>query len=304
MNVLVTGASGFIGCHVVQVLLERRHRVAAVALPDDPLTRLTSLKKDVDVIRMSLDDTTSVRKAVSTWKPDVCIHLAWYAEPGRYLHSLQNLTALTSSLALFEILGETGCRRIIGAGTCLEYDTTFGYLQEDTPTRPSTLYAAAKLSLGVVGARLAEAAGVSFAWGRIFNLYGPQEDPRRLVSGAIQTLRRNQPFDATAGEQIRDYLHVSDVASAFCLLAEKSAEGVFNIASGRPVSVRHVLETLGALLDRRHLLRFGVYACPPGDPPFLCGRNDRLKALGWTPSFSLKEGLTDTIRRWKEIDTP
>lgn len=295
MKVLLTGASGFIGAHVARWLLDQNHELAVVALPDDPLDRLSGLQERIDVLRAPLEESGVIRQFILKFQPDACIHLAWYAEPGQYLHSSRNLSALTFSLSLFQALGEAGCRRIIGAGTCLEYDTDFGYLREDTPARPVSLYAAAKLSCGLLGDKLASASGVSFAWGRVFYPYGPGEDPRRLVPAAIAALACGRPFEATAGEQLRDYIHVADVASAFCLLAEKGEQGVFNISSGVPVSVRQVLEMLGGLLDRSDLLRFGALPYREDEPPFICGCNDRLKSLGWRPSFSLAEGLADTI---------
>lgn len=294
MKVLLTGASGFIGAHVARRLLNLRHLPIAVALPDDPLTRLFDVQSRIEIVRTPLEDADAVRTCIERAKPDACIHLAWYAEPGQYLHSVKNISALTASLSLFQILIAAGCRRIVAAGTCLEYDTEVGYLREESPTKPASLYAAAKLSCGLTGMQLAAASDVSFAWGRIFYPYGLQEDPRRLVPSAVAALSRGNPFDATDGEQIRDYIHVADVASAFCLLAEHQACGVFNISSGVPVSIRQILEMLGRQFRRPDLLRFGAIANRPGDPRFICGCNEKLSGLGWRPVFTLSEGLADT----------
>lgn len=302
MNVLLTGASGFIGSHVARTLMEKNHCLTIVAMPGDPLTRLLDLKDHIELIRASLEDTGVVRRAIMALKPDACIHLAWYVEPLHYMHSSENITALTSSLSLFEALRDAGCKRIVGAGTCLEYDTDFGYLREASPARPACLYATAKLACGLLGAQLAGSSKLSFAWGRIFYPYGPKDHPRRLVPSAIDALSRGRIFDATTGEQVRDYIHVTDVASALCLLAENEAGGIFNISSGVPVSVRRVLEILGSLLKRSDLLHFGALPDRPGDPPFICGCNERLKSLGWRTSFTLTAGLADTIRAldWRQ----
>jgi len=295
MKVLLTGASGFIGAHVARWLLDRNHDLAVVALPDDPLNRLACLRDRLNILRAPLEETGAIRDAVLKFQPETCIHLAWYAEPGQYLHSPKNIPALAASLSLFEALRNAGCRRIVGAGTCLEYNTDFGYLREETPAKPASLYAAAKLSCGLLGEQLAASSQTSFAWGRIFYPYGPKEDPRRLVPSAIAALSQGRFFEATEGNQIRDYIHVADVASAFGMLAEQETCGVFNISSGVPVSVRQLLEMLGGLYGQNHLLHFGALPGRPSDPPFICGCNDRLKSLGWRPSFSLAEGLADTI---------
>lgn len=301
MKVFVTGASGFIGSHITQSLLERNHQVAILVMPKDPMTRLKLLNGHYDVINSTLEDTEILEKSINAFQPEACIHLAWYAEPGKYLDSVQNIRSLTSSLALFQTLIKAGCRQIVGAGTCFEYDTDFGYLQEDTPARPVSLYAAAKLSCYLLGTQLANQAKTAFAWGRIFYPYGPLEDQRRLVPAAIKALKQGTPFPASAGEQIRDYIHVSDVASAFCALMENQADGVFNIATGRPVSVRQLLEIVAQLMKRPDLIRLGALPPRSWEPPFISGNNTRLKSLGWTPSLSLWDGLSETINSMQKI---
>lgn len=296
MKIFLTGASGFIGSHVARALLEHDHRVAALVMPDDPMPRLQNLCASLDIVRGSLGDAVSLEKYLDEFRPEACVHLAWYAEPGKYLDADENLQSLSESLALFKMLIAAGCRRIAAAGTCFEYDTDYGYLQENTPARPATLYAASKLSCFLTGSQMARRADVSFAWGRIFYPYGPMEDPRRLVSAAIASLQKDLPFAASAGGQIRDYIHVADVAFAFCALVEEVADGVFNISTGTPVTVRTVLETIELILNRPGLIRRGALPSRTWEPPFICGNNTRLKTLGWHPSFSLTDGLADTIR--------
>jgi len=295
MRVFVTGASGFIGTHVTKALLARNHRVAVLVRPGDPMSRLQPLKGRFDMIAGTLEDTALLEKSISIFQPEACIHLAWYAEPGKYLDSSQNIRSLASSLSLFQTLIKAECRQIVAAGTCFEYDTGFGYLHEATPARPASLYAAAKLSCGLIGSQLAAQAKISFAWGRIFYPYGPQEDPKRLVPAAINALKQGIPFPASPGDQIRDYIHVADVASAFCTLMEKQADGVYNISTGSPVSIRQLLETLGQLMNRADLIKIGALPYRNWEPPFICGNSMQLRNLGWKPSYSLPDGLSDVI---------
>jgi nucleoside-diphosphate-sugar epimerase len=296
MRVLVTGASGFIGAQVTKILLGGNHQVGLLVMPADPMIRLQPLQNRFETISAKLEDTDLVEKSINRFKPEACIHLAWYAEPGKYLDSAQNIQSLASSLSLFQKLIKAGCRRIVAAGTCFEYDTNFGYLQENTPVHPASLYAAAKLSCCLMGSQLAAQAKISFAWGRIFYPYGPQEDQRRLVPAAIIALKQGVPFLASPGDQVRDYIHVADVAAAFCTLMEKQADGVFNISTGLPVSIRQLLETLGKLMNRSDLIQLGARPYRNWEPPFICGDNIRLRNLGWNSHYSLTDGLLETIR--------
>ena len=304
MKVFVTGASGFIGAHVMQNLLAKGHEIAALVRSLDRADRLRPIKNRFEAIEGTLEDADLLAAFLTVFRPDACIHLAWYAEPGLYLHSERNLQSLNASLALFQTLMKAGCPQIVAAGTCFEYDTDFGNLREETPERPASMYAAAKLSCFLLGSEMAKQSGVRFAWGRVFYPYGPQEDERRLVPSAIKSLLQNKPFHASKGEQIRDYIHVLDVATAFCTLLEKEANGIFNISTGIPVSVREVLTTIARLMERPGLLELGKLLPRKWEPPFICGENSRLKRLGWRPFFSLQDGLSDAIHYLQEKAVP
>ena len=199
-----------------------------------------------------------------------------------------NLAGLRFSLELLELLARAGCKHLVMTGTCFEYDTSLGFLQEDGPARPLTLYAACKHALSVVARQRAAQLGVSFAWGRIFYLYGPFEDPRRVVPALMLAAIKGQEFLATKGDQVRDYMHVADVAAGLCALAEKGCDGVFNVCSGEPVTMARLILTVGAR--------------PPAqfDPPFIAGDNRRLReATGWAPVFDLESGLRETAGWWR-----
>jgi len=299
MKVFLTGASGFVGSHVARALLSAGHTVAVLVRPDNPLRRLRDVVDQLGIWHGDLANPVALRQTLADWRPDACIHLAWYAEPEKYLHSPENISSLTCSVNLLQVLADTRCRQFIGAGTCAEYDTNRGFLREDAPTRPATLYAAAKLSLCLVGQQLAALAGIRFAWGRIFYPYGPAENSHRLVPAAIHAILDRQLFPATLGDQVRDYVHVEDVAAAFLTLLEKQAEGVFNIASGQPVTVRRLLEIIEKILGSSGLVQFGALPYRAWEPPFVCGDISKLRWLGWIPRYDLGDGLRQTVEWWQ-----
>jgi len=300
-RVLVTGAAGFIGSHVVRVLLAAGRDVAVVVRPGNPPARLHDVADRLTTMPRDLADPAALRPDLAAWRPDACIHLAWYAEPGKYLSAPENVPALVASLGLLDELIGVGCGQVVMAGTCAEYDTDVGFLREDGPTRPLTLYAASKLSLSLLAGQVAAAAGIELAWARLFYLYGPGEDERRLVPALIGALSRGEEFPASAGTQVRDYLHVADVAGALCALAERRVGGVVNVCSGVPVTMRQVMETVGELVGGADRIRFGALPERAWDPPFICGDNRRLRAAtDWRPRYpTLRAGLADTAERWR-----
>lgn len=299
MRVFLTGASGFVGSHVLRGLLAAGHDVLALVVPDDPLWRVRDLVDRFSVVSGTLTDLPELRDGLSAWRPEACIHLAWYAEPGKYLRAPENIASLLGSLELVREMAGMGCTRIVGAGTCAEYDIPLGHPREDEGSQPATLYAAAKLSCGLLGESLAAQSDVRFAWARIFYPYGPYEDERRVVPALIRALLNGQPFPATHGAQVRDYIHVEDVAAAFVTLVRHQATGVFDVASGDPVTIRQLMQTIGDMLGKSDLIRFGALPCREWEPKALCGENGRLRRLGWMPRHTLREGLRQTVDWWR-----
>jgi nucleoside-diphosphate-sugar epimerase len=146
-----------------------------------------------------------------------------------------------------------------------------------------------------MGQQVAALHKIHFGWGRIFYPYGPGEDSRRLVPSATQALIANKQFLATYGKQIRDYIFVDDVASALQIMVNNNAEGIYNICSAQPVSIHDLLLTLGNIVGRPELIKFGAIPCHKWEPKILLGENNQLHKLGWVPKCFLKEGLQQSI---------
>ena len=301
MTVLVTGATGFVGSQVVRQLLESDVEVAALVRPGSDRRRLAGVEDKIQILEADLGDSAGVASQLARSRPEACIHVAWYAEPGKYLVALENLDSLRASLSLLEALARVGCGHVVGVGTCFEYLMGSAPLKEDSPTRPTTLYAACKLAFSLVaGQRLAQL-GIGMAWARLFYIYGPYEDFRRLVPAAIAALSDGRDFATTSGEQVRDYMHIADVASGLCRLSTERLAGAFNVCSGEPVTIANLVQTLGDLLGRPELIRLGAFPNREWDPAYVCGDSHKLRSqANWLPRFGLRAGLADTIEWWKK----
>jgi nucleoside-diphosphate-sugar epimerase len=184
-------------------------------------------------------------------------------------------------------------------GSCAEYDSRAGYLKEDGITRPETLYAAAKLATSLVAEKLAAREGIRFVWARLFYLFGPDEDVRRMVPGVIRALLGGHEFQASEGDQVRDYVHVDDAASALMTLLRANCSGVFNVCSGEPVTVRQVMRMIGDEIGQPGLIRFGGVPRRHWEPPFICGDCSKLRQLGWRPKYELRDALRLAIEYWR-----
>ena len=189
---------------------------------------------DVDLL-----DTQKTNELIATIHPTHLLHFAWYAKPGEYWDSTENVRWLEGSLHLLRVFQKAGGARVVMAGTCAEYDWKFGYCSEYvTPLAPSSLYGTCKNAMQHLLKDFSRETNLSSAWGRIFFLYGPHENPNRLVSSVILNLIHNKMAPCSHGNQIRDFLHVKDVASAFVSLLMSNVDGPVNIASGKPIAIK------------------------------------------------------------------
>jgi len=300
VKVFVTGATGFIGSHLIRALLPAGHDVLILARPHDNPWRIKDIIHQISMVQGTMQEIQNIQEQLRIWQPQACVHLAWYAEPGKYLNSKENLVSLQDSLNLLQILSNCGCEQFIGAGTCAEYEMKSEMLLETDRTKPETLYAATKSSFQIIGEQIAAQIGLRFAWGRIFYLYGSHEDMRRLIPSTILSLQKGQYFSASPGEQFRDYLHVTDVANAFATMVEQRAAGIYNICSAKPVAIRFILETIGELMQHPELIKHGALPYREWEPMFICGNNERLRSIGWNPQVELRSGLKATINWWEQ----
>jgi nucleoside-diphosphate-sugar epimerase len=287
-RVLVTGASGFVGAHAVSALSARGFDVCALGRrPPDEACAFHAV---------DLMDAGAVRAAISALRASHLLHLAWYAEPGLYWRAPANLDWVAASLGLVRAFREAGGERAVAAGTCAEYAWGPERLPEDAPCAPATLYGAAKDGTRRVLEAYARETGLSFAWGRLFFLYGPGEKAGRLVSDAVRALTAGQRFATSPGHQRRDFSHVADVAGAFAALVGGTVTGPVNVGSGEAVPVRAILERIGRLTGRPDLIDFGARALPAGEPACIEADVARLRGeAGFHPRYDLDRGLAETI---------
>jgi nucleoside-diphosphate-sugar epimerase len=300
-RVLVTGATGFIGRHSLKSLCERGYKVHGLSSRATP-----AQVKGSEILwhQIDLHNRAALSDLIKSIHPTHLLHFAWNTDPGKYWTTPENLTWVQSSIEMLKCFTQSGGQRVVIAGTCAEYDWRYGFCVEDqTPLSPATLYGTSKHALQLLAQAYASQSGLSLAWGRIFFVYGPYEHPKRLVSSIIRGMLRQEEIPCSHGRQIRDFLHVQDVANAFVSLLDSDAVGPVNIASGAPVSIREIVSKIASHFQADHLLRIGALPVTANDPPLLVADVRRLVGeVGWQPQFTLDTGLAQTIEWWRAQD--
>ena len=300
VRVLLTGAAGFIGSHVARLLVAENHDVIAVVRPGADRWRLADIESRLDIIEADLTELGAIKGRLRARRPEICIHLAWKGWSGK-AEADANLTSLGISLELLRTMPDLECPRFVGAGTCFEYPLTSGRLAETMPLAPHDLYGACKKSLFEVAQHFSVLTGVSVVTPRIFYSYGPYEDARRLVPSITQSLLRGEAANVTPGEQVRDYLHVEDIAAAIWTVAASNATGAVNVGSGEAVTIAAIARRLGQIIGRPELVRIGQLQYRESEPMHILSDATRLRhELGFEPRYDLDRGLHQTIEWWRK----
>ncbi|MDX2143330.1 MAG: NAD(P)-dependent oxidoreductase [Rhodospirillaceae bacterium] len=269
--VLLTGATGFVGRQVLRSLGDLGRHVRLIVRS----AKAEKIKAE-PYIESIVTTPNLFSESVEWWAQrcqgvDTVVHVAWYAEPGQYLQSPKNLECLAGTLSLAAGAVQAGIHRFVGVGTCFEYELTGRPLSTNTPLRPTTPYSAAKAAAYFSLSQFFLVQKVSFAWCRLFYLYGEGEDARRLVPHLHAKLAAGQPAELTSGAQVRDFMDVRDAGREIAAVALGEHDGAFNICSGIPITVRQLAEQVADQYGRRDLLKFGARPDNLLDPPHVVG---------------------------------
>jgi nucleoside-diphosphate-sugar epimerase len=298
MRVLVTGANGFVGRHTLPALTRLGCEVIASARRPGPPT------PGVEWIAADLLAPGEAERVGREARADALLHLAWTSEPGKLWTDLANLDWVDASLRLVRSAAEAGTRRLCVTGTCFEYDwpEDGACVERITPLRAHTLYDVCKDSCRRILELYATQTGLSFAWARIFHLYGAGEHSARLVSGIAQALVAGEPARTTRGLAIRDFMDVRDAGAALAGLLLSEVTGPVNIATGEGISIAEIASTLARIALRLDLSRPGALPDRPNDPPRIVADVTRLRQeVGVHAPRPLEQGLAETLDFWRQV---
>jgi len=301
MRLLVTGAAGFVGSHVVRAALGRGHEVVAAVRSRARAAALEDCT-GVRLVEADLADARAMRQMALDVSPDLALHLAWSIGPD-YCDSPDNLPCVEGSLALLHGLVDAGCARVVFVGSHLELAPSDRDMDENDSVAPRDLYAVCKDAVHRIARAYVAGTQTSFVWARLFNLYGPVQADWALVPHVVRHLLDGRQCPMTHGEQRRGFLHARDAADALLDVGQASVRGVVHVGSDDVVSVRELAQRIGERLGRAELLAFGALPPSPSDAPRIVSSTVRLRSeVGFHPRVCLDDGLQDTIDWWRTRD--
>lgn len=281
MKIVVSGATGFIGNHVIECLLGKNHTVIATGRDVQKAEKINWFSS-VQFLPFDINSDYDKSDLFAYFgKPDKLIHLAWDGLPNfnSLIHIENNL--LNHYRFLKNYL-DSGGKHLLVTGTCFEYGLQDGCLAEDVLPDPITAYGIAKDSLRKFLQLLHKNQdSFVFQWVRLFYMYGEGQHPKSIIPQLDVAIKNGDAyFNMSGGEQTRDYLPVDQVAEYICKIAlQNRVTGIINCCSGNPISVKQLVENYIISKGASIRMNLGYYPYPSYEPMHFWGNNTKLKSV-------------------------
>ncbi len=300
-RVLITGASGFIGSHLVRELVGRGVQVQAIVRPESDLWRLEDVLPDIALERVDLADGAGVRDVVCRLRPTLVVNLVAHGgHPSSAGERAAHIRAGVLGVShLIGALEELPVERLVHVGSALEYAPLSRALVETDAIAPTSFRGVAKAAATLLCLEAAARSSLPVVVLRLFHVYGPAEAEGRLVPTVVRAALRGGEVALTAAGARRDFVFVGDVVDAgvAALEAPDAVNGeVVNVGSGCETANDELVDAVRAVSGRPVDVRVAAFPARPTDAPHRCA--DIRKAgrlLGWHPTRTLEEGLSETF---------
>ncbi len=295
-SLLVTGASGFIGSAILRGLKSEDFS-SVHAVSRNPLNSHGIQWHQADLL-----DEKQIDDIIGEIKPTYLLHCAWEVTPRLYSSSPMNLEWLRASVKLAKAFGEQNGKYFLGLGTSAEYDKSDTPCHEDkTLIKPNSIYGYSKASFWQALQASALQYEYKVGWARVFVPYGPCDPKERLIPMLMDKLAKEEPIKTTHGNQIRDFVHVDDIAKILLLMLNHQAEGAYNIGSNAPMAVKEIIEILAQGVGRPDLIEFGAVPLPVHEPMTLVADMTKVKKrFGNVPQTNIQQALIRLINEFSE----
>ena len=301
---LLTGAGGFVGANLTRRLLGEGHEVHVLLRPGSDTWRLADIREALAVHEVDLRHQQAVRAGVEAAAPDWVFHLAahgaysWQSDA----HGIFESNAL-GTLNLLDACIDLGFEAFVHAGSSSEYGMKDHPPSEDEVPEPNSDYAVAKMTATMLCRERAIRHGLNVATLRLYSVYGPWEDPRRLIPVLVVHGLRDEMPPLVDPDTARDFVHVEDVCDAFLFAATTrppGSDGIYNVGSGTQTSLRSLVQITRRALNISAVPDWGSHAPRPWDTSLWVANPEKIaRELGWQPERDIESGLTE-MAHWLE----
>lgn len=294
-KLVITGAAGFVGANLAMYALKNRFEVHALVKKSTNLWRLNNVKNAINFHYTDLSNLGVLKKTFKKIAPNFIFHLASYGtHPSEKDDKQTILSNIFGTYNLLEASRNINYHIFVNTGSSSEYGSKKKPMKENAVLEPITFYGATKSSATLLCSMFAHVYKKPIITLRLFSVYGPYEEPTRLIPTAIKTALIKKTLRLTSGSEKHDFVYIDDVVKAYFLAAKKNRlhGEIFNLGTGKQFTNQQVAQILNRILRNKLSFELDTYPARPWDTNYWVA--DIKKAalrLGWQPKYTLKEGL-------------
>ncbi|WP_157151090.1 NAD(P)-dependent oxidoreductase [Brachyspira sp. SAP_772] len=263
-KVIVTGINGLIGQYIAKPLQELDFEVYGIGRGDITTDNFHYIKTDIN-------NPIEIENVFDKIKAEYLIHLAWDIKD---LNSHVHFELFLSSLLMLKHFIKNGGKKVIFIGTCSEYDFYDRAIKETDNVNPRNLYSKYKNYLREISEFYCLKNNIDFCWARVFYVYGKNENPKRIFPYIINNLKENKKVVINHSQLKKDYMFAGDVAKAIALITNSNFNGIINICSGKPISLKEFALIIAKKMNKEYLLE--LKELNTEEPNILLGDNSKL----------------------------
>lgn len=298
MNIVITGATSFIGTGIIKRLAEENHKIWAVIRPMSVNRNKIPIHENVHIIELDMQRIVELEAYVP--KPvDVFFHLAWEGVRAPYRDDPQIQNAnYNAAMKAIRVCDKLGCKKFVCSGSQAEYGKMCGEITEDYPCNPNTEYGKAKYKACCDLKEYAEKHQMKFIWGRIFSIYGPGDYKESLIMSCLDKMQKNETILLTECIQEWDYLYIDEVVEIFTQFATGEYEsGVYNVASGEHRGLKEYVEIMKQATGSESRLIYGGIPYPDsGMVSFVPIISKLQNVIHWKSEIAFEEGINRILK--------
>ncbi|SDK54174.1 NAD-dependent epimerase/dehydratase family protein [Natronincola ferrireducens] len=302
-KVLITGANGFIGSHLVRRMISENAEVHIIVREGSDVWRIEDLIKDIIIYRADTRDSKKINICINKVKPDYVFNMAAYGVDSRQKdYFIAANTNIIGTMNILNSLISVGCKKFLNIGTCMEYGDKKEVIKEDCHLEPFNIYGSTKAAATMLSHQIAGENDIDIVTLRAFGVFGENEGSHKFFPHIILSILNNADVNLTGCEQYRDYCYIENIIDGFVLAAENDAikNEIFNIGTGRIHPLKYYVDKVCAKMKAIKKPNYGVIPYRTGEvwkPHPDISKIEKL--LKWTPKIAFEEGLDRTIQ-WYE----
>jgi nucleoside-diphosphate-sugar epimerase len=291
MKILITGADGFIGSNLCNLLL-KEHKIIAISRKFNNL----DMHKNLSCIQSEMSNYEGLDKIFETHKPDIVIHCAWMGGNSfKDVKEIWQSQNIVYSIDLLKLCSKYKVNHFIGFGTSSEYGDQTNKFDENTFCNPINMYGITKFSLKMIAEDFCQQNNIKFTWIRPVYTYGPKDVETRLMPKVIKTLLNNQDLKLNSCQSVIDYLYIDDFVKAVESIIDNELQGIYIICSNTENKIKSVIDTIKDIIKPQSNIIYDENL-PSLGPQYICGSSNKLMSLSsWSPKYNLVEGIMKTI---------